>query len=213
MPGETAPTGRPHVHGASAALALRASHADRDRTVDVLRRAGGDGRLTAAELDERLEVALTARTLGELAGLTVDLPLVAGGSHGTAVGVGEVLRIDQRGGSFRRDGRWAVPRRVELRSSWADVTLDLSEAVITQGALCITMDMKGGILRLVAGPGVVVNTDSLSVSYGKVEVPQAVDVEVPTTLQVELVGRIAHSRVVVRPPRRTFRQWLHRGSV
>jgi hypothetical protein len=53
---------------------LRASHADRDLAVDVLCAAAGDGRLTAAELDERLEGALTARTIGELAALTADLP-------------------------------------------------------------------------------------------------------------------------------------------
>src|SRR5208282_3490487 len=40
---------------------LRASHADRDRVVDALRVAGGDGRLSAEELDTRLESALSAR--------------------------------------------------------------------------------------------------------------------------------------------------------
>ncbi len=44
---------------------LRASHDDRDRVVELLRISAGDGRLTAAELDERLELALTARTYGE----------------------------------------------------------------------------------------------------------------------------------------------------
>ena len=41
---------------------LRASHEDRDRVVDVLRVAAGDGRLSAEELDSRLECALSART-------------------------------------------------------------------------------------------------------------------------------------------------------
>src|SRR5215468_12451022 len=53
---------------------LRASHEDRDRVVELLRVAAGDGRLTAEELDERLEVALTARTYGELTALVKDLP-------------------------------------------------------------------------------------------------------------------------------------------
>ena len=55
---------------------LRASHVDRDRTVELLRVAAGDGRLTAEELDQRLETALTARTYGELAALTTDLPAI-----------------------------------------------------------------------------------------------------------------------------------------
>ncbi|MFD4946640.1 DUF1707 domain-containing protein [Streptomyces sp. NPDC058409] len=53
MSGETSPTGKRSGPGSSPEL--RASHADRDRVVDVLHVAAGDGRLTAAELDERLE--------------------------------------------------------------------------------------------------------------------------------------------------------------
>lgn len=37
---------------------MRASHEDRDRVVDALPVAGGDGRLSAGELDTRLERAL-----------------------------------------------------------------------------------------------------------------------------------------------------------
>jgi Domain of unknown function (DUF1707) len=53
---------------------LRASHEDRDWVAEALRVAAGDGRLTADELDQRLEKALTARTMGELAALSRDLP-------------------------------------------------------------------------------------------------------------------------------------------
>jgi hypothetical protein len=42
--------------------------------MDVLRVAGGDGRLSAGELDTRLQSALSARTLGELTELTADRP-------------------------------------------------------------------------------------------------------------------------------------------
>ena len=63
---------------------LRASHDDRDRVVELLRVSAGDGRLTAEELDERLEQAMTARTYGELARLVADLPAV-----GSAAGAGE----------------------------------------------------------------------------------------------------------------------------
>src|SRR6266568_8582785 len=57
---------------------LRASHADRDQVVELLRVAAGDGRLSAEELDDRLERALTARTYAELAALTADLPATPG---------------------------------------------------------------------------------------------------------------------------------------
>ena len=64
--------------GAGGKPELRASDDDRDRAVERLRVAAGDGRLTAAELDERLDAALTARTSGELAALTADLPETGG---------------------------------------------------------------------------------------------------------------------------------------
>ena len=50
-----------------------ASDADRDTAVDILCAAVSDGRLAHAELDERVEAALSARTLPELAALIADL--------------------------------------------------------------------------------------------------------------------------------------------
>jgi hypothetical protein len=178
--------------------------------VDVLRVAAGDGRLTADELDERLEAALSARTMAELAVLTTDLPAVAGMPDGAVVEVKDVVRIDQHGGSVRRENRWVVPRRMELRPAWCDVTLDFTDAVITEPTLRIDLDMRGGPLTLVTGPGTVVDTDSLAVHYGKVKIRQTADPGTPTpvTFRVELVGRLSYSRVVVRPPRRTFWQRL-----
>ena len=55
-------------------LDLRASDADRDRTVEELRTHAAEGRLTVEELEERVQRALASRTLGELAVLTRDLP-------------------------------------------------------------------------------------------------------------------------------------------
>lgn len=51
----------------------RASDADRDTAVDILCAAAADGRLTLTELERRVEDALSARTLMQLAGLTSDL--------------------------------------------------------------------------------------------------------------------------------------------
>jgi hypothetical protein len=53
---------------------LRASHADREQVVDVLKAAFGQGRLTQDELDARVGQALAARTYADLAALTADLP-------------------------------------------------------------------------------------------------------------------------------------------
>jgi len=54
---------------------IRASDADRDVVVDVLREAFTEGRLTSDEFDERMSAAYASRTWGELRELTVDLPV------------------------------------------------------------------------------------------------------------------------------------------
>lgn len=210
MSGEISPTGERSGSGSSPQL--RASHADRDRVVDVLRIAAGDGLLTADELDERLEAALSARTVSELAPLTADLPPVSAAVGATVAEVKDVVRIEQvHSGAVERVGRWVVPRRLELAVQWCEVTLDFTEAVITQDTLRIDVDMAGKTLTLITRPGIVVDTDGLQRVHSRVKYRQApTDPDTPVTLRVELVGQKVHGRVVVRPPRRTFGQWLLR---
>jgi len=174
---------------------VRASDADRDRVVDVLRVALGDGRLTTYEFSERMEAALSARTLGELAVLTADL---ASGTAHAAARAEEVVRIDQKGGSVQRTGQWLVPRRLELRSSWSDVTLDFTEAVIVEDTLLVEMNMRGGSLVMVTRPGVVVDTGSLTVRYTEVDVRSGGEPGVPVVLRVRLTGRMRYDSVEVR---------------
>jgi hypothetical protein len=54
--------------------AVRAGDDDREGTVRRLQRGLAEGRLDVAEFDERVRAAYAARTLGELADLTADLP-------------------------------------------------------------------------------------------------------------------------------------------
>jgi len=53
---------------------IRASDADRDRTVAALREHLAAGRLTLEEFDGRMDQAYAAKTLAELDGLMADLP-------------------------------------------------------------------------------------------------------------------------------------------
>ena len=54
---------------------LRASHADRERVIAMLKAAFVQGRLTKDELDARAGRAFAARTYAELAAITADLPV------------------------------------------------------------------------------------------------------------------------------------------
>ncbi|MEV5502392.1 DUF1707 domain-containing protein, partial [Nonomuraea fuscirosea] len=53
---------------------MRASDADRDRVAAILREHTAQGRITMDEFNERLESLYKAKTYGELAKLTSDLP-------------------------------------------------------------------------------------------------------------------------------------------
>jgi Domain of unknown function (DUF1707) len=66
--------------GARGRSYLRASHADREQVIDVLKAAFVQGRLTKDEFDARVGQALASRTHGDLAAVTADVPAgVAGG--------------------------------------------------------------------------------------------------------------------------------------
>jgi hypothetical protein len=58
----------------SGAPPVRASDAERDQAAEILRAGYAEGRLSRAELDERLTAAYAAKTRADLQGLTSDLP-------------------------------------------------------------------------------------------------------------------------------------------
>jgi hypothetical protein len=206
MSGELSPAGE----GPEARPELRASHEDRDRAVEILRVAAGDGRLTAAELDERLEAALTARTNSELAALTADLPTVAGQPGGVAPQAKDLVRIDCRGASAKRVGSWVVPKRMEIQAVGGTVTLDFTQAVITEPTLQIKAEVRGGSLLLVTKAGIEVDTDEVAVRGGSVKVRPGAGSQRPVIFRVEVSGEARGGSIVARPPRRTFWQWLLR---
>jgi hypothetical protein len=170
---------------------LRASHADRDRVVDALRVAAGDGRLSAEELEARLESALSARTLGELAGLTADLPIAP-----AATGE-DVLVVEQHGGRYVREGRWPVPARIELRTQECRVTLDFTHALVISDVLRIETDMVHGKLFIVSPPGIVIDTDGLNLTYSKLKL-HSTNAAADPRLRIELVGQLLHAKVIER---------------
>ena len=168
---------------------LRASHEDRDRVVELLQVAAGDGRLTAEELDERLEVALTARTYGDLTALLTDLPGVSGFAAGAPVPEPkDVVRIECHSSSATRDGPWVVPLRIEVLVTNGSVTLDFTEAVIAAPSLQIDADMRVGVLTLVTKPGIVVNTDDLAMHTSNVTVRTPWGPGVPVSLRIDVSG-------------------------
>jgi hypothetical protein len=189
---------------------LRASHEDRDRVVELLRVSAGDGRLTAEELDERLERAMTARTYGELARLVADLPAAGSVASAPAPRVKDVMRIECGSGHAKREGRWVVPQRIEARVQSGHLKLDFTQAVITQPFLQIDAEVGSGHITLVTKPGIVVDTDDVAVRSGHVKVRAPWDPDVPEVLRIEVSGKVGSGHLIARPPHRSFWQWLTR---
>lgn len=193
---------------------LRASHEDRDSVVEQLRVAAGDGRLTSDELDERLELALTARTYAELARLTADLP--ATGATGLAAAgprpePKDLVRIQCGSGNAVREGSWLVPRTMETNITSGNVRLDFTQAVISGRTLRIDADIRSGNLLLITKPGVVVDTDDVTIRSGNVRVRTPWGAGAPEILRIEISGRVRSGNIVARPRYRTLWQWLTRA--
>ncbi len=135
--------------------ALRASDADRERVVEILRRAAGDGRLDLEELDQRLESAYQLRTLGELDALTRDVQVLpapvgagAGGDGGGVVvapGPGGTRSVVSIMGGHDRSGRWRVAARCLVLSIMGGSDLDLNRAELSDQVTTMTViSIMGG---------------------------------------------------------------------
>ncbi|HEX2317625.1 MAG TPA: DUF1707 domain-containing protein [Streptosporangiaceae bacterium] len=212
MMGEISPAGP--GENLPSAHRLRASHEDRDRVIEMLRVAAGDGRLTSEELDERVEIAFSARTYGELAALTSDLPAsgeaivpaapAAPGLHKN------VVRLETKSGNLSRVGRWVVPRRIEARVTSGNIKLDFTDAVIAHRSIEIEADVRSGNLVIITKPGIAVDTDDVVIRSGNVRVKAPWGSQAPVTVQINVSGRVGSGNIVARPPRRSFWDWLMR---
>lgn len=111
----------------------RASDADRQRVADQLREALDEGRLTLLEYDERLGSAYGAKTYGELAAVTRDLPATGSATVPVSApaGAGPTDRprwtrkgyLAQQGGgwlggSVVTNGIWAFSTGADLHHYW-----------------------------------------------------------------------------------------------
>ncbi|MFY9579788.1 MAG: DUF1707 domain-containing protein [Gaiellaceae bacterium] len=101
--------------------AVRASDAEREQAVGLLRQHVASGRLTLEEFSERIDAAYDARTVDELTALSADLPVVDTGRRPrrlTAVAFGNV----------EVTGRWRMPKWKLVLVLFGDVDIDLRGA-------------------------------------------------------------------------------------
>ena len=162
---------------------------------------------------------MTARTYDELATVIADLP-AAGTAIAAAVPLSpatraatpkELIRLHCSSGNAERKGRWVVPSRMDLKVSSGHITLDFTQAVITQPALHIDAEVSSGHITLITKPGIVVDADDVTVRSGHVKVRAPWGLDVPVLLRIDVAGTCGSGHITARPPRRTFWQWLRRA--
>lgn len=141
---------------------VRASDADRDRTVEALAGASAEGRLSLEEYSQRSEAALVARTLGELTILTADLPAP---SPGAAVPV--PTQITAVLGNESRKGPWVVPAHLSVRSVLGDCHLEMQQAVIRQHVTTIDATVRFGSMTIFVPDGIDVRLNGRAVLGAK----------------------------------------------
>jgi Domain of unknown function (DUF1707)/Cell wall-active antibiotics response 4TMS YvqF len=146
---------------------VRASDVDRDQAVEVLAAASAEGRLSLEEYSERSEAALSARTLGDLASLTADLPATGlpAAPQGAAAATPEEITAVL--GNESRKGPWVVPPQLAVRSVLGDCHLEMQHAVIGQHVTTIDATVRFGTVTIFVPDGIDVRMSGRAVLGAK----------------------------------------------
>jgi hypothetical protein len=130
---------------------ILASDAEREQSIVLLCEAVGEGRLTLEEFSQRVDLAQAARTDGELADLTRDLP-------SQALPPSTPGAIPERHRAFcshlTRSGPRALPSRSAWRSIFGTIDLDLRQARLDGPETLIEVYNLFGTVTLIVPEGV-----------------------------------------------------------
>lgn len=150
---------------------LRASDAERDATLRALGDHAAAGRLTLDELEERSSRALTARTRGELASLTTDLPREGAGAAAAPARQRKPVRwmVAIMAGSHRR-GRFRAVGSINAIAIMGGDEIDLREAEIEGGELTLNLIAIMGGANIYVPDSVELEVGGFSLMGGNTEV-------------------------------------------
>jgi hypothetical protein len=139
---------------------MRASDADRDRTVARLREHVAEGRLTLEEFTERMETAYTATTHDELEALISDLP---GATPPMALLRSRTRFVFSLFGSTEREGRIRVGRRVTCLTGFGNIDLDLRDATLENEVVTVLAMGVFGAIDVYVPEGIEVDLHGLAI--------------------------------------------------
>jgi len=150
---------------------LRVSDAERDETVRKLGDHAAVGRLTLDELEERSGQALAAKTRGELAALTCDLPEEGGRAQPVQARTRKPVRwmVAIMAGSHRR-GRFRAVGSINAIAIMGGDEIDLREAEIEGGELTLNLVAIMGGANIYIPDSVEVEVGGFSLMGGNTEI-------------------------------------------
>jgi hypothetical protein len=203
---------------------MRASDADRERVAQVLHGALAEGRITMDELEERLTTVYAAKTLGDLAPVTTDLPTSptssaslepattrALGFPDTRIGghPGSAASVGIMSGAVRK-GSWVVPRQHTALAVWGGAEIDLRNARFAEKHTTITAVAIMGGIQITVPDDINVDVTGLGFMGGFVLDDKARTPAAPATAPTVKVNGLAFwgGVVVIRKPRQPDRKEL-----
>lgn len=148
---------------------VRASDDEREEVVERLRQASAEARLTLQELVERSDAAYNARTRGELASLTADLPAPVPAGMAPAEPARERTAsrwvVSVMGGSGRH-GRWRPAVELNVVAVMGGSDIDLRGAEVSAAEITITAVAFMGGIDVIVPEGVEVELDGFDFMGG-----------------------------------------------
>ncbi|MER5551612.1 DUF1707 domain-containing protein [Streptomyces sp. NPDC002793] len=207
---------QPVAPAGPAPAGIRASDADRDRIADILREAVAEGRLTAEEHAERVDLVYRAKTVGELEPLVRDLPPAGGAApqpvpsygYGPEGPVGPAENLVAVFSGSTRKGRWRVGGRTNAFALFGSVEIDLTEALFGQRLTVINATSIFGSVEVKVPENISLRGSGTGV-FGNFEVDtlESADPEAPV---VVVNGYSVFGSVEAKPKRGKLIANLHR---
>ncbi|MEI4270417.1 DUF1707 domain-containing protein [Klenkia sp. LSe6-5] len=198
---------------------FRISDADRERAAQRLHTAMAEGRISFAELDERLAVVYAARYAEELEPPLADLPPEHPAASGLAVRppstpapaaaptawqpappTGPAPVVLKSGmGDVKRNGAWQVPPVLEVQSTMGNAVLDFTRALLPQQVVELRLKLGAGTAKLLLPDGATADVDGVAAGMGSVKCKVPAGPQ-PGQLHLVVRGKVSMGDVVVRYP-------------
>ncbi|WP_370945808.1 DUF1707 domain-containing protein [Amycolatopsis sp. cg5] len=195
---------------------LRVSDEEREHVVSVLQKAIGRGLLDLDEFTERTDIALAARTRGELNAVLTDLPglihrdvlrQTVANPYVTGPQMfapGQRIELNAKYSALHRTGAWLVPQAMLVRNKYGATKLDFSAAIIEFPVVHVELDIRWGSAEIIIPDSASVDLNQITeIKYGGIE-----DKTRPNGLagnpRFVLSGRVHGGSLSVRNPRHGF---------